>query len=205
MSSASVFAYGAPHKRKHSPSGYKTYQAFKPWLRDEFVFRCVYCLLREAWHPYGAAGFSVDHIIPQSHNAKLVCKYQNLLYACIACNSRRGSNLVLNPTKEAFANHLRVEQDGTITGLTNAGKHLIDLLYLNKDPILHYRKYILGLLELKSLYPTCPHIDEVYLKNFGYPSDLPDLHGLRAQNKNKGSYKDSYYHLKASGKLPTVY
>jgi hypothetical protein len=43
------FAYAdAPHVRKHGPSGYVRYQSYKDWLRDEFAFRCVYCLERES-------------------------------------------------------------------------------------------------------------------------------------------------------------
>ena len=29
------------HERLHGPSGYVDYKSFKPWLRDEFRFRCV--------------------------------------------------------------------------------------------------------------------------------------------------------------------
>lgn len=60
-----VWAYPAtPHVRRHGPLGYKDYQSFKPWLRDEFTFRCVYCLLRERWFAsFGSGLFGVDHLI----------------------------------------------------------------------------------------------------------------------------------------------
>ena len=38
------------------------YQSYKPWLRDEFQFRCVYCLWRERWHSVGEDAFSVEHL-----------------------------------------------------------------------------------------------------------------------------------------------
>jgi hypothetical protein len=38
-----------PHVRRHGPRGYADLESFRPWLRDEFDFRCVYCLLREQW------------------------------------------------------------------------------------------------------------------------------------------------------------
>ncbi len=42
------FAYPpAPHVRRNGPQGYADYQSYRPWLRDEFSFRCVCCLLRE--------------------------------------------------------------------------------------------------------------------------------------------------------------
>ena len=34
------------HIRRHGPHGYRDYRSYKPWLRDEFAFRCVYCLWR---------------------------------------------------------------------------------------------------------------------------------------------------------------
>lgn len=53
------FAYtSTPHQRRHGPSGYDSYEAYKPWLRDEFVFRCVYCLEREMWYPDRASSFA---------------------------------------------------------------------------------------------------------------------------------------------------
>jgi len=37
----------APAPRRHGPRGYLDYTSFKAWLRDEFTFRCVYCLTSE--------------------------------------------------------------------------------------------------------------------------------------------------------------
>ena len=63
MTSYSYRYPSRPHLRKHGPRGYRTAVDFRPWLRDEFLFRCVYCLERE---------------------------YDNLLYVCQACNLRKG-------------------------------------------------------------------------------------------------------------------
>ena len=52
-----------PHVRRHGPVGYKEYGSFRDWLRDEFTFRCVYCLHREQWCSRGAT-FHIDHFIP---------------------------------------------------------------------------------------------------------------------------------------------
>ena len=40
---------GQSHVRRHGPAGYADYKRYRPWLRDEFTFRCVYCLKRERW------------------------------------------------------------------------------------------------------------------------------------------------------------
>src|SRR5436309_202187 len=44
------FAYPhEAHQRRHGPAGYTNYQSYKPWLRDEFAFRCVYCLFLQGF------------------------------------------------------------------------------------------------------------------------------------------------------------
>jgi hypothetical protein len=40
-----------PYSRRHGPLGYTDYKVFKPWLRDEFSFYCVFCLVRERLVP----------------------------------------------------------------------------------------------------------------------------------------------------------
>ena len=86
-----VFAYPSEKAdRKHLPGGYRSYQRYKPWLRDEFLFRCVFCLTRERWYPNGHESFGVDHLKPKSRAPELVCDYRNLLYVCNSCNSRKG-------------------------------------------------------------------------------------------------------------------
>ena len=60
------FIYPAEaHVRRHGPQGYASANSFRPWLRDEFAFRCVYCLLREQWGLVRAT-FDLDHFLPVS-------------------------------------------------------------------------------------------------------------------------------------------
>jgi hypothetical protein len=54
-----------PQLRKHGPAGYTNYQSFKPWLRDEFQFRCAYCLERERWNG-GHAAFASNTFSPKA-------------------------------------------------------------------------------------------------------------------------------------------
>jgi len=69
MNLPTPFAYPTtPHARRHGPRGYKNYQDYKPFLRDDFTFRCVYCLERETWYPNRDASFSVDHFEPKVLN-----------------------------------------------------------------------------------------------------------------------------------------
>jgi hypothetical protein len=65
MSSAPFDYDYTPIVRKYGPSGYQDYKSYKPWLRDEFAFHCVYCLERERWYPNGQASFGIDHVKPR--------------------------------------------------------------------------------------------------------------------------------------------
>ncbi|TVS12285.1 MAG: hypothetical protein EA424_22775 [Planctomycetaceae bacterium] len=48
------------HARRHGPQGYADYESYRPWLRDEFTFRCVYCLQRERWGQVSGT-YHIDH------------------------------------------------------------------------------------------------------------------------------------------------
>ena len=73
------FDYPAgPHRRRHGPKGYAAPESFRPWLRDEFAFRCVYCLRRERWEP-GLSAFEIDHWKPAAQHPSLALDYDNLL------------------------------------------------------------------------------------------------------------------------------
>jgi hypothetical protein len=68
-----------PHGRRHGPVGYADYTSYRPWLRDEFAFRCVYCLRRETMGQHFGE-FAVDHFLPVKHRPDLTTVYTNLLY-----------------------------------------------------------------------------------------------------------------------------
>jgi hypothetical protein len=61
------------HGRRHGPGGYKDYQTYKDWLRDEFAFRCAYCMAREKWEKLGDWTFHVEHRIPKVADPSKEC------------------------------------------------------------------------------------------------------------------------------------
>jgi hypothetical protein len=204
----SPFSYPEmPHAQRHGPSGYKNYKQYKPWLRDEFTFRCVYCLEREQWYPDRHASFSVDHVIPQTHDASRICDYRNLVYACTRCNSAKQDVIVLDPMQTALGKHLHVDPDGTIQALTVEGQDLIDLLGLAETPALAVRQRQLDLLHLKHDFPDDPRVQWLFLAAFGYPDDLPDLSILKPPDGNSctGSEYTSYHARRSQNQLPPVY
>jgi hypothetical protein len=196
-----------PHVRRHGPRGYDPYNGFKPWLRDEFQFRCVYCLEREMWYPDRSASFSVDHVVPQTDDKTLVCEYRNLVYACTRCNSAKQDVRLLDPTVAAFGEQIRLGQDGLFVSLTADGQDIIDQLSLNDNPALKVRRWFLRIIELKKLYPNDPRIAEMYLEAFGYPEDMPDLRTKKPPSGNsiKDSEESCYYVRKERGELSDTY
>jgi hypothetical protein len=203
------FTYAeSPHVRKHGPSGYAAYQSYKDWLRDEFAFRCVYCLERERWYPNGHASFGVDHVKPKGNPEyeHLVCEYSNLVYACNRCNSAKDSLVLIDPCATPFAQHLLVQEDGEIEALTDEGRDLINYLGLDLIGPTRVRLAKIRILKLYRRYPNDQEVRELYLDAFGFPLDLPDLAAhTRAENDRPGSVKLSYYALRGEGKLPQVY
>src|SRR5437899_27226 len=82
--------------RRHGPRGYTNYTSFRPWLRDEFAFRCVYCLLREQWGRT-LGSFDLDHFLPTAHYPRRRGTYDNLLYCCARCNVAKADAVIPDP------------------------------------------------------------------------------------------------------------
>lgn len=92
-----LFEYPANgHVRRHGPQGYASHESYCPWLRDEFAFRCVFCLNRESMgHELGE--FAIDHFLPVAFRPDLATDYDNLLYVCTGCNLAKGDWFAADP------------------------------------------------------------------------------------------------------------
>src|SRR6266404_4890705 len=168
------FPSSAPGRR-HGPAGYGNYQEYKDWLRDEFVFRCVYCLERETWYPSRKAAFSVEHIIPQAQRPDLICEYENLAYACLRCNCLKQQIETLDPTRVGLGAHICFQPDGSVVGPTDEGREFILLFHLNVAPATKVRNEMMAILRLKGRYPDDVEVNKLVREKFGYPVELPDL------------------------------
>lgn len=197
-----------PHVRKHGPGGYTDYARYKPWLRDEFSFRCVYCLQRERWYPNGHAGFGVEHVKPKARPEyqDLICDYRNLVYACNRCNSLKRDAIVLDPCETSFSSHIRVSADGQIRGLTPHGCDLVDRLGLDEIGPKSARRECLRVLRLFQKQPADPEVRALYLHYFGFPEDLPDLDVLRPEiNARPAGLAEAYFRQRRDGRLAETY
>ncbi len=190
-----------PHIRRHAPDGYRDYLRFHPWLRDEFWFRCVFCLHREQWPT--TSEFEIDHSIPVSERPDLECCYGNLLYVCRRCNNLKTDCRVPDPGLVAYGSCLRVHADGSITALNSEGHTLIRLLRLDRPKRIRQRRMILELLEILAKNTG----NKRQLRDWlGFPVNLDDLRRLRpTSNGRPEGLQESAFVLRERGLLPDLY
>lgn len=196
------------HQRRHGPAGYQTYITYKDWLRDEFAFRCVYCLNRERWYPNGSGSFGVEHAISQREAPDLALSFDNLLYACNRCNSfKTDLEGILNPCIEPMAANLGILTDGRIDPLTILGRILVDTLQLNDPDVVEMRsRFILFAQHLNEGTVAPQVIAETIKILFSYPEDLPDLRNNRPPRNSRPEGVNATYFLKRqNGTLPSTY
>ena len=129
------------HQRRHGPRGDNDYRSFKPWLRDEFAFRCVYCLWRETWSAAGDPAFSVKHLQSQSRQPELTRDDTNWVNVCCGCNSaKQDHDSPLDPCRDRVAEHVSVSPDGAVIAKSAEGQAMIDLCLLNRPALVSARQ-----------------------------------------------------------------
>ena len=205
----------AAYVRRHGPTGLE-YNDYKDWVRDEFQFRCVYCMHRERWEKDGWRLFQLDHVIPQTVNPALINTYTNLVYSCPSCNWTHGKRLVPDPCVHSYCGLIRFEQDGAVTALDPLGDQCIEYLGLDSPHLESFRRgklrtyqRIQELLELVE-YNLDDLDDEEALDEImdllGYPLELPHLTRKRHKVSTKpGSEKNCYAARLKRGEIPFIY
>jgi hypothetical protein len=191
----------APHVRRHGPQGYADTASFRPWLRDEFIFRCVFCLQRESWGSVKAA-FDLDHFLPVSKHPILALDYDNLLYVCSSCNSAKLDQETPDPIVSLLSQSVRVGSDGILEPLTSAASTIVWQLGLNLPRLVTYRAKWIQVIRLAK-----EHKPDLYRQLLAYPDDLPDLSSLRPPggNTRPGGIVDSHFERRKRGELPDTY
>ena len=196
-----------PLFRRHGPLGYRDYRSFKPWLRDEFSYRCILCLDRERWHPNGHEEFSVDHAAPRSTAPEQVTDYENLFYTCCSCNrNRQAAAMALDPCHDVLSEHLEVRQDGTIEGRSPEGTAWVRVGHLNRPLAIEFRRRMLTTIELLIGLESVAG-NRLLGTLLGYPEDLPDLRSLRPPggNSRPDGLASCCHERRLRNELPTVY
>lgn len=197
-----AFLYpSAPHVRRHGPCGYADAGSYRPWLRDEFAFRCVYCLYREQWGRIKAT-FALDHYLPISVNPEQQRAYDNLVYACGACNQTKGAHVLPDPTQVLLAGAVHIHADGRIEGKTPEAERIICQLGLDTDEETEARFLWMEIIALVERAEPA-----LYLRLMGFPTDLPNLERLRPPggNTRPEGVQMSYFAQRQAGTLPSTY
>lgn len=113
-------------------------------VRRLYHYRCGYCGVSEA-----AVGceLEIDHYQPKSAGGG--DKLENLVYCCTSCNRHKGSfwlgvdavaaGRLLHPLRDDLALHLREEENGWLTALTETGAFHIERLELNRPRLVALR------------------------------------------------------------------
>lgn len=136
------------------------YDRFRPFVREDFMECCAYCLLHEILAS-GPEGFELDHFRPRSLFPELINNFFNLYYACGPCNRRKGNfwldeasgSSLVDFCAESFSAHLYENTDGSWVPLTDAGIYLADRLALNRRHLIELRVWLRGLAALQGVMP----------------------------------------------------
>ena len=114
--------------------------------------RCEYCLL-----PAEVAFFAheVDHVIAEKHQG--VTEDTNLAYTCWRCNRHKGTDLgpfdpetgafamLFNPRTQLWREHVTLNDEGHLLGLTLEGRTTVWLLQLNTAERVGERQRLIAL------------------------------------------------------------
>lgn len=190
-----------PHVRRHHPPPRTNYRDYKPYLRDEFVFRCVYCRGRELWM-YRQRNAGVEHWKAKSTHPEGRTDYSNLLYVCNGCNTDRGTKPLKetwHPEKHPWAEHLGVSQStnernfGRVKGRTRRGVAIRMALCLNHDELIESRRRYMKLYAsvcrlMKHSEEEVRMVGRIQCRElFGFPKNMPELIGAEGASRPYGS------------------
>ena len=201
MTLPSPFAYPKKaHVRRHGPYGCQRYGEYRNWLRDEFSFRCVYCLRRETWLTT-RKDHEIDHFLPQRDHEDIENDYDNLVFACRECNGTKGAKYLPSPAKVAYGDCLRVDELGEIHAKNEQGEIMIEILRLDAPERTALRRRILETIDESS--PGTKTMKWC----LGYPDNLPDLSKETAPkgNKRPSGINDSSFDRRRRKSLPEYY
>lgn len=129
-----------------------TYTDWKPFLRSEGFYRCVYCSIHEGSFG-GLRNFHVEHFRPKSKFAALENHYPNLFYCCAICNSFKGDEWIEvdivpapivscfpDPSLTDFSSLFWLDASGTLAGKGKTGEFLAVQLFLNRPQLVIDRR-----------------------------------------------------------------
>ena len=124
-------------------------------VRRAYNHRCGYCGVHE--EEVGST-LEMDHFRPRSAGGS--DDPDNLVYCCPACNRLKGDfwpsgdpaathRRLLHPKRNDLSAHVREEEDGCLTALTETGAFHIEHLRLNRSPLVALRRTRQEVMQLR--------------------------------------------------------
>jgi HNH endonuclease len=126
-------------------------ERIRNFIRNRAEGRCEYCRLPDHADEWP---FHVEHIVARQHGGD--DQEDNLCWACIRCNVRKGTNLVsidpqtglranlFDPRRQRWNDHF-VIQDARILGLTASGRCTVRLLQMNDFRRVELRRELISM------------------------------------------------------------
>ena len=138
--------------RRETPPELSRYQGYKPYLRRDFYYSCVYCTVHEN-DLQGWRYFDVEHFRPKSlpQFSHLEVVYSNLLYACSICNTYKSNDWpsddpindgrgYLDPCEHDYDDHFAIVSEVEIKGRSGVGQYMVEHLHLNRVQLQNLRR-----------------------------------------------------------------
>ena len=125
---------------RSNPPQAQNYNEYKENLRYDFFHMCAYCTMMEA--EAAAVRFTIDHYEPTSARPDLENDYNNLMYACDPCNTRKGDRYpppaaraqgvrFFRPDEDVHSDHF-VLTGIRLSGKSKTGEYTVEALDLNR-------------------------------------------------------------------------
>jgi hypothetical protein len=150
-------------RRQIAPVIMGQYVKFRPFVREDFIECCAYCLLHERLAG-GKANFELDHFRPKSlpQFAKLINDFFNLYYACHVCNHIKAFRwpspeqeakgyVFIDFCQEKFSLHFREDENGRWIPQTLAGEYTAERLNLNSNHLVELRAVLTRIARIRGL------------------------------------------------------
>lgn len=143
--------------RSVPPRIYRDYTLYRPLLRQDFHYRCAYCLTHE-YHLGSEANVAIDHHRPRNGafaRPDLEHSYANLYWSCRECNENKADNWPkpqqavagfkwLDPCESwgDHDTHWHISPEGEVQWLTPIGEYTVKKLMLHRREWLkrHWRQ-----------------------------------------------------------------